>query len=389
MKTDILIEDTFLISLCGLEFTDTRKETLKSKARKITDWDYFCYMANWHGVAALAYFNMERFGLLDLIPEKNREFLRGRLLMSVSRNAFNGDALAKTLKIIGHEAIKTVLIKGMALELSIYGNRGLRQMSDVDVLMTKNDCIKARNMLLAQGYGSLPVKSWFHKLIYTDVGKHLPSLIKEGFSFELHHELFRRGDGTSTGWLYDTAYRIDIDDQQVYIPSPQPCFLYLVRHLFLHEIKNESQLRLYTDLVVLLNKYPDEILNAGLIDRAGEAGLTEILASRLMVLREFWGIEYPEYINRFVDKNGKNEFIDIFLFFIKSPKENRIADNALLYRYQIGEINGFPRKVLFVLGDLFPSLSFMKNRYNCGNKFNAVFYYPHRFGKLWYIVKRQ
>ena len=388
-KTDIVAEDYFLISLCRLEFTDSMKEFIGNSILTIKDWDYVCYMANWHGIAALVYYNLERFGLLEIIPPKNREYLKGRLLMSVTRNAFNTESIVKTLKLLDREGIKTVLIKGMSLELSVYGNRGLRQMSDADVLMTKDDCIRAKNILSVNGYGSLPVKSWFHKLIYTDVGKHLPSLIKEGFSFELHHELFRRGDGTSTMWLYNTSKVIFINGEQAYIPSPLAGFIYLVRHLSLHETKNESQLRLYTDLAVLLDKFPDEILNNDLIERSIKAGIADILACRLMILREFWHINFTDQINSFIEKYAKKEFIGIFLFFIKSPKDNKITDNAMLYRHQIGEVGGFSKKILFILGDLFPSLSFMKKRYNCGNKFNAIFYYPHRLGKLYYLIKKQ
>ena len=188
-------EDNFLILLCRLELSDSVESVLKEKIKGIKDWDYFCFMANWHGVAALVYHNIERLGFLDILPKENRDFLHGRLLMSVSRNVYIGKYLAKTLAILDKAGIKkTVLIKGMALELSIYGNRGLRQMSDADVLMSKEDCIKSRNILISEGYRSLQVKSIFHKLIFTEIGKHLPSLIKEDFSFELHHELFMGGD---------------------------------------------------------------------------------------------------------------------------------------------------------------------------------------------------
>lgn len=382
-------EDNFLILLCRLELSDSVESVLKEKIKGIKDWDYFCFMANWHGVAALVYHNIERLGFLDILPKENRDFLHGRLLMSVSRNVYIGKYLAKTLAILDKAGIKkTVLIKGMALELFIYGNRGLRQMSDADVLMSKEDCIKSRNILISEGYRSLQVKSIFHKLIFTEIGKHLPSLIKEDFSFELHHELFMGGDDLSTGWLYDTARSVEIFNQQAYIPSPLAGFLYLIRHLSLHEIKNESQLRLYCDLAVLLENYSEEILTDELILRAGKAGLEEILANRLIILRDFWGFEYPEHIKRFVSLYGKEEFTEKFRFFIKSPKDNEVTNKAMLYRHQIGEIKGPTKKILFVLGDIFPTLTFMKKRYNCGNKFIAIFYYPHRLGKLLYLIKR-
>jgi hypothetical protein len=55
-------------------------------------------------------------------------------------------------------------------------------------------------------------------------------------------------------------------------PSPQIFFLYLVKHLWQHEMNNESQLRLYTDLVVLIEKHYDEILNYNLLKYASKCG---------------------------------------------------------------------------------------------------------------------
>jgi hypothetical protein len=43
--------------------------------------------------------------------------------------------------------------------------------------------------------------------------------------------------------------------------------------------------------------------------------------------------------------------------------------------------------MFFVLGDLFPTLEFMKNRYKCSSSLKALLQYPLRFGKLWYLIK--
>ena len=173
-------------------------------------------------------------------------------MLSLSRNAFNTEAMGEVLRLLNGENIKTVLLKGLALELSVYGNSGLRQMTDVDILISREQCMKARNILMSNGYVSLPVKSVFHKLIIADTGKHLPSLIKNGTSVEIHHELFGGRKNVLTRMLYENSYEIEIKGEKAYIPQPQIFFLYLVRHLYLHEMNNESQLRLYTDLVVLI-----------------------------------------------------------------------------------------------------------------------------------------
>ncbi len=40
----------------------------------------------------------------------------------------------------------------MALELTEYGNSGLRQMTDIDILLSKQDCLKARELLEGSGF---------------------------------------------------------------------------------------------------------------------------------------------------------------------------------------------------------------------------------------------
>jgi len=124
------------------------------------------------------------------------------------------------------------------------------------------------------------------------------------------------------------------------------------------------------------------------VDLAGKAGVNEILSSYLRLLRDFWGISFPKWMNDFIDKWSGNSSIDRFVFFLKSPKDNPQSDRAMVYRYHLGEIPGFHRKLLFVAGDLFPTPEFMKNRYGCKSMLKAFIYYPLRWGKLWYLFKR-
>jgi hypothetical protein len=381
-------EEILLLGLCRMKFGIELKVMLLSLAEGEVDWEYFAALANSHGVSALVYHNLDKLNFLHLVPLKQQDFLKNALLMSMSRNAFNYQSAGEVLKVLNRENIKTVFLKGMALELSVYENAGLRQMSDIDILTDKKECIKARDILLRNGFVSLPVKSVFHKLIITNIGKHLPSLIKNGASVEVHHELFGGRENILTRVLYDTSCENELNGERVYFPKPQIFFLYLVKHLYLHEISNESQLRLYTDLVVLLEKNYDEIINYDLLTYATQEGMQEILAWRLEPLRDLWGIQFPVWINEFVDKWYNPDSINNFIFFLKSPKDNPPLDKEGFYRNTVKEIPGIHRKVLYLLGDLFPSISFMKERYGCTSSVKVLFYYPHRVGKLWWLINR-
>jgi len=390
MKIEVKIrdEENLLLELCRLEFSDEHLKKIRSLTIIVQDWNYFRSLANAHGVAALVWYNLERHHLLSGVPEEVVIFLRGALMRSMSRNAFNTEAMGDVLRLLNKENIKTVLLKGLALENTVYGNSGLRQMSDVDILIDREECIKARKILLRNGYVSLHVKSFFHELIIAYSGKHLPSLIKNGISVEIHNELFAGRKNELTKSLYDSSYEIEIKGEKTFIPQPQIFFLYLVKHLYVHEMNNESQLRLYTDLVVMIEKYPDEIINYDLLTYASQADMAEVLAWHLEPLRDLWGVTFPGFINDFIDKWYNPDSITKFIFFLRSPKDNPPLNKAKFYLQVINDIPGLHRKFLYILGDIFPTLSFMKNRYKCNSTWRVLLYYPHRVGKILWLFKK-
>jgi hypothetical protein len=261
-------------------------------------------------------------------------------------------------------------------------------MTDVDILIDRHDYIKARSILMENGYDSLPVKSGFHKPIMEWTGKHLPSLMKNGLSVDIHLELFPGKRNSLTSLILETASEIKFERETAFIPHPRLLFLYLARHLYNHELNNESQLRLYTDLVTMVEKYDREIINYELITDAKAAGISRILAWKLEPLRDLWGLEFPEWLNEFISKWFNPDSINKFIFFLKSPKGNKSVNPGRVYRQMIREIPGLHRKILFIMGDIFPSLSFMKKRYNVKSTLKIMFYYPLRFGKLIRLVSR-
>ncbi|MCJ7446403.1 MAG: nucleotidyltransferase family protein [Bacteroidales bacterium] len=384
----IRVEEILLIGLSRLTFSKELALKIQDLIMAVTDWEYFISLANEHGIAALVFHNLENLGSLPLLPGNCVKSLRNFLMLSISRNAFHKTALEESLGLLNRAGIKVVLLKGFALEMTVYGDAGLRQMTDVDILIDRLDCIKARRILMTGGYDSLPVKSGFHKPIMAWTGKHLPSLLKNGVSVDIHLELFAGKRNDLTKQLYTTSKEIRIDRETAFIPAPQLFFLYLVKHLNHHEIRHESQLRLYVDLVALIEKYKEEIINYDLLSNALKAGMSKILARRLEPLRDLWEIPFPDWVDDFINRWFSPDSINKFVFFLKSPKNNKLDRPGHAYRTTLKEIPCIHRKILFILGDIFPTISFMKERYKCKSRWKALFHYPIRLGKLLYLFKK-
>ena len=387
LHADISPEEQLLISLCHLSFSEKQKKYICALTKKITDIDKFVYLANEHGIIALVYHNLKEMGAGDLLPEEKMASLANSRMKSLGRNTFLYKNIEQVLELFRQEKIKTVLLKGMALDLSVYGNTGLRQMNDIDILVPRTQCMEARRILLNNGFQSIPLKSPLYNLILPYYGKHLPELNKGGISVEIHHELFNGADHLLTEKLINNSIEITFNNSSVLIPPVREFFLYMVKHLDGHEKNGESQLRLYTDLFLMVNKYEKELLDIALFKEAEAAGLEKILAAKLFLLKRYWGIFIHPALETLINEKTPDNTCQLFSTFLAQPKGHPVLNKrAHNYRQTIKQIQGFHRKLIFIVGDIFPTLRFMQRRYNTRNKLIALLYYPHRLGKLIYLI---
>lgn len=381
----VLPHEKLLIALCRLDFSDDYIASLRDTISSVSSWKTFTWLANEHGISALVYNNLRKLELLGLVPEQYRDILHNSLLVSLTRNTYLLDKLTEAAKILKAKGITVELLKGMALELSLYGNSGLRQMNDVDILIDRDRCVKAWKILKKEGYSSVALKSPLYKLIPLYEGKHLPELHRDDLSLEIHHNLFP-GNLELTRRMISESSSLVIGHQEMQMPPPSLHFLYLVRHLQYHEQQGDSQLRLYTDLFLLVERYREDILSSDLIELSRLAGEVEYLAGRLLILSSFWGVDMPGFIEVLINSVDKSAIIEDFERFLSKPKGHQPITKAETFTTDLGKVPGLHRKIIHIAGELFPSPTFMKYRYKTHNRLVALLYYPVRWFRITYLL---
>ena len=93
----------------------------------------FVWLVNEHGVAAFVQKNIADAGLKEVLPPTLYQGLRNQTFKSIARNSFIMTAMRDAAKVLSAAGMVPVLLKGTALELSVYGESGLRPMSDADI----------------------------------------------------------------------------------------------------------------------------------------------------------------------------------------------------------------------------------------------------------------
>ena len=255
-------------------------------------------------------------------------------MQSVVRNAWLAERWKEVNRILSEAGIRHILLKGMALEHTIYGSRGLRQMNDNDILLKREDCMRAWNLLQENGFTTEPVKSGLHRKILLDIGKHLPSLYKDGYSVEIHHRLFNESPdkGKEPTDYFADSEEINVGETKALILSKKDQLEHLVSHYYKHAEEGNCQLRLYADILLL-----DDTID----------------------------LDFPEH-------------------FIGNPKQGMsLAQRKAAYKSVIKSIPAGSR-LRYIIGDTFPSIEWMRKRHGCGG-LKALLFYPRRIGKVSWI----
>jgi len=373
-----------LLRLCSTGSGGDDREQSGKEAEAITDWKLFTDLAVRHGVAALVWQNMSDLSLNSLVPEPESAILEGSRLKSIMRVAYITSVAGDVVRILGKEGIKVVLLKGLALEHQVYGSRGLRQMSDADLLVAPGDALRARDILIREGFVSMPMKSQLYRHIILDLGNHLPELHRGGVSVDLHHRLFGREGAEMVSHAMENTIVLTVEGNSFHVLPPAIAFLGLVSHIYKHGIKGEFQLRLYNDIHLLLEKYGNGIINAYLMPAAVQAGIEQEVREVLSVISVAWKLEVPGEFR--LSREQEKEAAEIFIRRILHPGLVKPVSQREFFQRNLRSISGLRKKLIFIAGDFFPSIGFMKRRYGCHTTMQALLHYPHRLGKISWIL---
>lgn len=324
-----------LLILCRFPFNEEDRKIMSDLLSEVKDWQKMVELINAHGIIALAAYNIREAGLESHIPEDAMAKLDNGWRQSMVRNSWLTERWKEVNKILAEAGIKHILLKGMALEYNLYGAKGLRQMTDNDILVKREDALKGWELLQQKGFSPELIKSSLHKKILCEIGKHLPCLYKDGYAIEIHHKQYEemQGDEKNVFDPINEAVEIQISDTRAWILPKQIQLKHLIDHFKKHAEGGEMPLRLYAD-IVLLDKIAD--------------------------------IEIPDD-------------------FILNPQQNYKAKYLrAVYKTAVNSISKKDR-FRYLCGDIFPSVKWMKKRYKC-NTLLAILRYPFRVGKLLWLI---
>jgi hypothetical protein len=115
------------------------------------DWEYLFQLARRHSIVPLIYVQLEQQAT-DLIPEHVLAKFKKHYIENSARNTVLTAEICRLINLFRDEGIETIPYKGPVLALFAYGDVALRRFVDLDVIVKKAGVLKAREILLKEGY---------------------------------------------------------------------------------------------------------------------------------------------------------------------------------------------------------------------------------------------
>jgi hypothetical protein len=191
-------EEELILCCARTQFTPAVRERFQALIAGPLDWKRVADLAALHRLRPLLFKHFKAENRFELIPPDFAGPIQKHAAFTVARNMSITTELMKVLKLLRAENIEAIPFKGPVLALKTYSNLGLREFYDVDLLLRREDILRAKRVLQQIGYTSPPEQNEQH--IDSQLGFDLTSADGK-VRLELHWSFIQK-------WL---SYNVDVD----------------------------------------------------------------------------------------------------------------------------------------------------------------------------------
>src|ERR1035437_8784663 len=222
-----------LILLCvKVQPTQLELEQLNILIPQIEDWDYFITTIIARGIGPLFFKKLPLLSNRSQIPASIQTKLQQVYYKTFTRSTVLYEHFRKIGEVFAKHGISVIALKGIYLSEWLYQDIGLRQFSDIDLLVKVENAEKCLSLLAELGYQpEVDKRSEYVKTNYEVV--HYTPMILNGVSVEIHIKLHRITEKyhLPVDELWKNAIAVTVNNIPVYALGIYDLLIHLCVHL--------------------------------------------------------------------------------------------------------------------------------------------------------------
>jgi hypothetical protein len=299
------LEDELILSCSRMQVDEETSDRIRALLKNEIDWSYLKKRGRWHGVMPLLYMNVNR-ACEGEVPRDLCQRLKKHYVAISRRNLVLTGELVRLLRLFEAHGIPIIPYKGPALAVMAYRDLTLREFDDLDILVHKADVMKAKAVLISQGYEPAFALNRVQENAYLES------------PFEYSHH-FGRGDGLgfvdlhwtvepeyltfapNTEHLWERLQRVDLEGFPIETLSAEDMLLFLCIHGTKHRWERLIWL---CDLAAFIQTRR-EIDWQKVMDQVENLGIRRMVSLSLLLARELLRVSLPQEVgHRITEDTG-------------------------------------------------------------------------------------
>jgi len=301
LSTELISDEIkFLIACCQTEPSENDINFILSYP-STNNQQPLTTMALRHGILPLVYKTLKNL-------HTNHEILsafKQQYLIIAQRNMLMSAELIKILNLLRENAIEALAFKGPALSQMAYGDITLRQYTDLDVLVRKEDIYKIDTLLKERGYERVLEMTPTQEKVYMknahDLGLYHP---KSGVHFEMHWSLMSEDYPMQIdlGTIWENPQTTKINEKEIRTFPSEELLVYLCIHGSKHLWERIEWIK-DIDLMIRQKGIDDKEIDWDrVIEEAGETGFEKMVYLGLSLTARLFSTPLPQNITQHISK---------------------------------------------------------------------------------------
>ena len=234
-------------------------EALDAQVALIEDWTEVVRNLIERGVGPLFFAKLPKLTNSALIPDVSKDQLKQAYYRTLSRGMVLQDVFRSVADAFTVNGIQVVALKGVHLAEWLYGDIGLRQFSDIDLLINKENGERCLQILRDMGF--VQTGDEVSHMIAEQSGLiHYPAMVLKEVSVEIHIDLHHRQEpyDLDVKKIIQCAEALTINHARVHVLELYDLLIYLCIHLDKHFKGGHVQFTSFCDITNLIDvKHPD------------------------------------------------------------------------------------------------------------------------------------
>jgi len=332
----------FLRAISRTTLGEQEAQFIRQFCQREVPWESVKALAEVEGVVGLLYYHLKALDLLSSLPEPFTRQIEASY-QKTKRHTLAIIDEAKALSIMFEEArIRVVALQGLSL-LSVYGDPGLRQLGDADLMVKPGHKQRLKMLLWESGY-RMPA------FMYSDL------LYKDGISLDIHTHILNLDRIQSRSYLFPEDLTpmwertIPFSDQSGSLLrlNPYDNFIALAAHALKHSY---SRLIWLSDMHESLLQWGTKLNGLeGIVDRARFWRQEKVVLYALILMERIFDLKVPLWVKRALGIQRLN----ILEKHAIRLKLRGFSSNELCIGLWLCNIKGTGKKLKFMRETVFP-----------------------------------